>query len=179
MLNVFVGELTFDSSGNPTLGGFGNMTLPQLSAFTAYCKAQVPPIAVKVSIGGSGGMYDNTWNTLTTANIPAFAQGMANFCHTYGLVGVDFDYEEYASAEQETLVGTLIKEFKAIDPTFQTSLCTNAGFGPNFPWQAVVQNILNAATIAPGNCAVDRLYVMSYYDPMTKKKVGLRLGQIG
>jgi Cellulose binding domain/Glycosyl hydrolases family 18 len=166
VLNVFVGELMFDSSGNPTLGGFGNMTLPQLSAFTAYCAEQVPPIAVKVSIGGGGGMYDNCWDLLTAANISAFAQGMANFCHTYGLVGVDFDYEEFASAAQETLVGTLIKEFKAIDPSFQTSLCTNAGFGPNYPWQQAVENILNAAVIAPGNCAVDRVYIMSYYDSM-------------
>ncbi len=166
LLNVFVGELTYGSDGKPTLGGFGNLTLPQLDAFTAYCAAQEPPIAVKVSIGGSGGMYDNCWDVLTSSNVQAFAQGMADFCHAHGLVGVDFDYEEYLSSGQETLVGTLIKEFKAIDSNFQTSLCTNAGFGPNFPWQLVVQTILDAATIAPGNCAVDRMYIMSYYNPI-------------
>jgi hypothetical protein len=166
VLNIFVGELMLDSNGNPTLGGFGNLTLAQLDEFTAYCAAQQPPIGVKVSIGGSGGMYDNTWDVLTASNVQAFAQGMVNFCHTHGLIGVDFDYEEYASTAQETLVGTLIKNFKTIDPKLQTSLCTNAGFGPNYPWQAVVQTILNAATIAPGNCAVDRLYIMSYYNPI-------------
>lgn len=166
VLNVFVGELTYGSDGKPTLGGFGNLTLPQLDAFTAYCASQAVPIAVKVSIGGSGGMYDNCWNLLTSSNVQSFAQGMADFCHAHGLAGVDFDYEEYLSSDQEHLVGLLIKEFKAIDPKFQTSLCTNAGFGPNFPWQNIVQNILNAATISPGNCAVDRMYIMSYYDPM-------------
>lgn len=166
VLNIFVGELMFDSMGKPTLGGFGNLTLPELDKFTAFCAAQQPPIGVKVSIGGSGGMYDNCWNLLTASNVQAFAQGMVDFCHTHGLIGVDFDYEEYASAEQENLVGTLIKNFKMLDPSLQTSLCTNAGFGSNYPWQSVVKIILDAATIAPGNCAVDRLYIMSYYNPM-------------
>lgn len=170
VLNIFVGELAFGSDGNPTLDGFGNLTLPQLDAFTAYCHSQVPPIAVKVSIGGSGGMYDRCWDKLTSANVQSFAQGIADFCHAHGLDGVDFDYEEYASADQEVLVGTLIKQFKAIDPKFQTSLCTNAGFGPNFPWQQIVKTILDAATFGPGNCAVDKLYIMSYYDPMQSEQ---------
>jgi hypothetical protein len=166
VINIFVGRLDIGADGKPTLDGFGNFTLAQIDAFTAYCAAQTPPIAVKVSIGGSGGMYDNCWNLLTPANVPAFAQGMADFCHAHKLAGVDFDYEAYVSSDQEALVGTLIKEFKAIDPNFKTSLCTNAGFGPNYPWQAVVKTILDAATSAPNNCAVDMLYIMSYYDPM-------------
>lgn len=170
VLNIFVGQLMFDTNGNPTLGGFGNLNLSQLDAFTAYCAAQNPPIAVKVSIGGSGGMYDRCWDLLTSSNVQSFAQGMVNFCHAHGLAGVDFDYEEFASPNQENLVGILIKEFKALDPNLQTSLCTNAGFGPNFPWQAIVQTILDAATISSGNCAVDRLYIMSYYDPIESEK---------
>lgn len=170
MLNVFVGELAYDANGNPTMDGFGTFTLSQLDAFTAYCAAQQPPIAVKVSIGGAGGMYDHTWDKLTSTNVQTFAQGMVNFCHAHGLAGVDFDYEEFASADQETLVGNLIKAFKIIDPKLQTSLCTNAGFGPNFPWQQVVQNIMDAALIAPGNCALDRLYIMSYYDPIQNEQ---------
>lgn len=170
MLNIFVGEITYGPDGKPTMGGFGTFTLPQLDAFVKYCAAQNPPIPVKVSIGGSGGMYDHCWDRLTSANVASFAQGMADFCHAHGLVGVDFDYEAFASAAQETLVGTLIKQFKQIDPKFQTSLCTNAGFGPNFPWQKSVKNILDAATIAPGNCAVDRLYIMSYYNPIEDEK---------
>ncbi|HEV8051837.1 MAG TPA: cellulose binding domain-containing protein, partial [Parachlamydiaceae bacterium] len=53
VLNIFVGTLMFGADGKPTVGGFGNMTLPQMDAFTAYCAAQNPPIGVKVSIGGA------------------------------------------------------------------------------------------------------------------------------
>lgn len=170
VINVFVGELTFGADGKPTLDGFGTMNLSQMDAFTAYCKAQNPPIDVKVSIGGGGGSYDRCWDLLTSTNVNAFAQGLADFCHAHGLIGIDFDYEEYASAAQETLVGTLIKQFKTIDPNLQTSICTNAGFGPNYPWQQVVQNILDAAMIAPNNSAVDRVYIMTYYDSMQNEE---------
>ncbi len=170
MINIFVGTLTYAADGTPTLGGFGTFTPASLNAFTAYCAAQQPPIPVKVSIGGSGGMYDNCWDLLTSGNVDGFAQGMVNFCHDHGLVGVDFDYEHYTSMEQQVLVGTLIKKFKLLDPNLQTSLCTNAGFGPYFPWQPVVKMVLDAATISPGNCAVDRLYIMSYYDPIESEK---------
>ena len=114
-------------------------------------------------------MYDRCWDRLTPSNVRDFAKGMADFCHAHGLVGVDFDYEAYVSEEQEILVGTLIKEFKAIDPGFRTSLCTNAGFGPNFPWQKIVKVILDAATTS-GQCAVDRLYIMSYYNSMQEEQ---------
>jgi hypothetical protein len=170
LLNIFVGELKFDTNGSPTLGGFGNMTLPQMDAFTAFCKAQNPPIAVKVSIGGSGGMYDRCWDRLTSSNVDAFAQGMVDFCHAHGLAGVDFDYEHYTSKEQEALVGNLIKKFKQLDPKLQTSLCSNAGFGPNFPWQAHIKTVLDNAMIASGNCAVDKFYIMSYYDPIQNEQ---------
>lgn len=170
LLNLFVGTLAFGSDGKPTIGGFGNLNPPQLDAFTAYCAAQNPPIAVKASIGGSGGMYDRCWDLLTSANVHDFAKGMVDYCHAHGLVGIDFDYEEFLSTEQENLVGLLIKEFKTIDPNLQTSLCTNAGFGPNYPWQPVIKTILDAATITTGNCAVDKLYIMSYYDPMENEQ---------
>lgn len=171
MLNIFVGEIKFGDDGKPTMGGFGTFTSDQLKAFTAYCATQQPPIAAKVSIGGSGGQYDRCWDRLTMANTQAFAQGMVDFCHAHGLVGVDFDYEVWGPDAQEVLVGTLIKQFKMLDPSMQTSLCTNAGFGTNFPWQPHIQRIMDAATIAPGNCAVDRLYIMSYYDPMENEKM--------
>lgn len=170
MLNIFVGQLMFDASGKPTIGGFGNLTPSQIDAFTAYCHAHTPRIGVKVSIGGAGGMYDRCWDLLTTANVQVFAQGMVDYCHAHGLDGVDFDYEEFASSDQEVLVGSLIKNFKQIAPQLQTSLCTNAGFGPNYPWQAVVKTIFDAAMLGPGNCAVDRLYIMSYYDPMQSEE---------
>lgn len=170
MINVFVGKLSFGTDGKPTMDGFGNMTLPQLKSFTAYCAAQTPPIAVKVSIGGGGGSYDRCWDLLTSSNVAAFAQGLADFCHANGVVGVDFDYEAFGSEEQEVLVGTLIKQFKAIDPNLQTSLCTNAGFGPNYPWQEVIKTIMDAASISPGHSALDRMYIMSYYDPIENEK---------
>ncbi len=170
MINVFVGKLDFGTDGKPTINGFGNLNPPQLDAFTAYCAALQPPIPVKVSLGGGGGSYDRCWDLLTSANVKAFAQGIADYCHAHKLVGVDFDYEVSGSTEQQTLVGQLIKEFKSIDPTFQTSICTNAGFGPNYPWQQIVKHIFDAAMIAPGNCAVDRLYIMSYYNPIEDEK---------
>jgi hypothetical protein len=166
MVNIFVGELTYAADGKPTMGGFGTFTLPQMKEFVQFLAAQEPPIQAKVSIGGSGGMYDHTWDKLTSANISNFAQGMVDFCHQLGLVGVDFDYEAFASTEQEILVGRLIKEFKTLDPNLQTSLCSNAGFGPYFPWQQSVKNILDASMISPGNCALDRFYIMSYYNSM-------------
>jgi len=171
LINVFVGRLNFGADGKPTMDGFGNMTLEQLQKFSTYCASQQSKIAVKVSIGGGGGSYDKCWDLLTTSNSQAFAQGMADFCHAHGVVGVDFDYEAFGSEEQEVLVGTLIKQFKALDPNFQTSLCTNAGFGPNFPWQAVVKTIMDAAAISPGISALDRLYVMSYYNSIEDEKV--------
>jgi hypothetical protein len=170
LLNLFVGKLSFGADGKPTVDGFGTMTSSQIKAFTAYCAAQVPPISVKASIGGGGGSYDRCWDLLTAQNVKTFALGLADFCHSHNVVGIDFDYEAFGSEDQEVLVGTLIKEFKAIDSNLQTSFCTNAGFGPNFPWQAVVKTVFDAATIAPGNCAVDRLYVMSYYDPIESEK---------
>lgn len=178
MINVFVGELAYAADGSTTMDGFGNLSIPQLEALATYCKSQVPPIQVKVSIGGSGGMYDKTWDKLTASNVQSFAQGMVNFCHAHGLAGVDFDYEEFASSGQESLVGNLILAFKTLDPTLQTSLCTNAGFGPNYPWQQAVKNILDSAMIGPGNCALDRLYIMSYYDPMSSE-IGWIVGPDG
>lgn len=178
MINIFVGEINFGADGKPTMGGFGTMTPSQMKSFTAYCRSLPTPIAVKVSIGGGGGMYDRCWDRLTSTNISAFAQGMVDFCHANGLAGVDFDYEAFASAEQEALVGRLIKEFKMLDPKLQTSLCSNAGFGPNFPWQQSVKNILDAATIAPGNCAVDRMYIMTYYNSM-QDEIGWLVGADG
>ena len=171
VFNLFVGTLTYDTNGKPTLGGFGGITTSdQMRMFTAYCAAQNPPIAVKASVGGGGGSYDRCWDLLTADNVNAFAQGLVDFCNAHNLIGVDFDYELTGSSAQEALVGQLIKKFKTIDPKLQTSLCCNAGFGPNFPWQQVVKNVFDAALISSGNCAVDRLYIMSYYDPIENEK---------
>lgn len=164
-VNIFVGELAI-VNGQPTINGLDGMEA-NLVSFVTACHAK--NISVKVSIGGGGGSYDNCWDLLTQDNIDAFAKGLADFCQTNGVDGIDFDYEEYKSSDQEALVGTLIKQFKAEGKNrglnLQTSLCTNAGFGTSYPWQAVVQNILDAA-----GGSVDRLYIMSYYQPMDQEQ---------
>lgn len=156
-VNLFVGQIDY-VNGQYTMDGFGNFTPEKLEAFIQKCHEQ--GIAVKVSIGGSGGMYDNCWDKLTPENVAAYAQGMVAFCQQYGLDGVDFDYEEGGeNPAQQKLVGELIYDFKKDDPSLKASLCTNAGFGPNFEWQQRIQNILDAA-----NGAVDHLYIMSYFN---------------
>lgn len=178
-VNIFVGNMFLDANGNPAVGGFGTMSQnqTQMVSFIQACHAQ--GMSVKISLGGGGGSYDNTWDVLTNNNVQGFAQALANFCTTNGLDGVDFDCEEFTSAQdkpvQQALVGTLIKDFKTINPNFQTSLDTNAGFGPNFPWQGIVQNIMNASlytdpTTGKTVCGVDRLNIMAYFNSMSDEQ---------
>lgn len=166
-INIFVGKLNYDPQNKPTADGFGTFTNEQMQTFVKFLKAQNPPIQAKASIGGGGGSYDKTWDLLNANNVKAFAEGLVNFCKTFGLLGIDFDYEAFSSAEQEKLVGMLIKEFKLIDPSLQATVCCNAGFGPNFPWQQSMKNILDAAMISSEKCAVDRIYLMTYYNSMS------------
>ena len=163
-VNLFVGEIT-QTNGTYTMGGMGTFSSAGLTTFVQQCHTQ--GISVKFSIGGCGGMYDNCWDILTASNVQAVAQGMVDFCHQYGLDGVDFDYEEFQGQPQEQLVGQLIKNFKAIDNTLQTSLCCNAGFSS---WDTEVQNILDAAVDGSGKCAVDRLYIMAYFNTITDEE---------
>ncbi len=170
VINVFVGKFTLDSNGKPTLGGFGNLNSDQLKEFVNYCKSQPKPIDVKVSVGGGGGSYDNTWNSLTADNINDYAKGIIDFCHDHGLAGVDLDYEESPTVAQEKLVGQLIKALKTFDQDLQVTMCANAGFGPNYPWESVVETILDNAVITKGDCPIDYLYAMTYYNPMPQEQ---------
>lgn len=178
-VNLFVGNMHLDSAGKPVVDGFGvfSQNYAQMDALIQACHAK--GIAVKMSIGGGGGSYDNCWDALTASNVKGFAQALSSFCTTHGADGIDFDVEEFSSATdkpaQQALVGNLIKEFKAINPNYLTSLCTNAGFGPNFPWQGIVQNIMNASlTTDPvtnkTTCGVDRLYIMSYFNSLSDEQ---------
>ena len=178
-VNIFVGNMSLSPSGTPTVGGFGTLSQnpATLATFIQGCKAQ--GITVNISLGGSGGSYDNTWDVLTSSNVQGFASALANFCTTNGISGVDFDCEKFTSATdnptEQALVGTLIKDFKTINPNFQTSLDTNAGFGPNFPWQGVVQNIMNAAiytnpTTNQPTSGVDRVNIMAYFNPLSDEE---------
>lgn len=178
-VDIFVGTMAPDAKGNPSVGGFGTLSQnpTTFANFIAGCKAA--GITVNISIGGSGGSYDNTWDVLTSSNVQSYAQALANFCISNGISGVDFDCEEFTSATdkpaQQALVGTLIKDFKQINPNFQTSLDTNAGFGPNFPWQGIVQNIMNAAiytnpTTGKPTSGVDRVNIMAYFNSLSDEQ---------
>lgn len=170
-VNIFVGNMHLDGNGKAIFDGFGNMDHTKMAAFVQACEAQ--GIAVKISLGGGGGSYDHLWSNLTEANYAACAQSLIDFCRANNIKGVDFDIEEFNSPqdrpEQQALCGKFIKAFKDLDPSMQTSICTNAGFGPYFPWPGITKNILDAAT-AGGVCAVDKVYIMSYYDPIQNEK---------
>lgn len=167
VVNIFVGKLDF-VDGQPTATGFGNMDIAHMKAFVNQCQAK--GIACKISIGGHGGSNDNCWDALTDLNVPLFAQGLAKFCHDNNLAGIDFDYEETSSdPTQCARVGKLIKAFKQQDQKLQTSLCTNASFQA---WSARVQSIVDP-TVDGGQTSLDRLYVMSYYDPMSSEAAWL------
>lgn len=178
-VNIFVGNMHLDAAGKPVIDGFGTMSQnPSLMTnFIQGCQAKGIP--VKISIGGGGGSYDNCWDVLTSSNVKAFAQAFATFCNTNRLSGVDFDCEQFTSPQdkpaQQALVGTLIKEFKLLNPQFEATLCTNAGFGPNFPWPGIVQNIMNASIYTDPVtqktvCGVDRLYIMAYFNTLSDEK---------
>lgn len=172
-INLFEGKLDI-VNGKYTIDGLNAQRMGKLQAFIDQCHQQ--GIQVKISLGGAGGqkIYNDTWDQLMGADgkpdqqkIEDFASGMAEFCHTYGIDGIDFDYEEWKSAAQETAVGQLIRQYKEdgmgqYGKNFATSVCTNAGFGPNFPWQEALTNIFNAAKLPDGSSSVDRLYIMSY-----------------
>lgn len=163
VVNIFVGKLDV-IAGVPTASGFGNMDIGKLQSFVSQCSQK--GIACKISLGGGGGSYDNCWDLLTDDNVSLFAQGLAKFCQDNQLIGVDFDYEESSSDKTQCArVGTLIKEFKKQDPSLQTSLCTNASFAG---WSQRVKAIMDATLDGQSTC-LDRLYVMSYYDPMSSE----------
>ncbi len=176
-VNIFVGNMHLDGNGKPVIDGFGNMDSAKMKGFIEACHEK--GMAVKISLGGGGGSYDRCWDILTKENVSSVAQALADFCHTNKADGVDFDVEEFTSAqdrpEQQAIVGTFIKEFKNIDTNFKTSICTNAGFGHNFPWQGIMKNLLDAASTkdpisGEKTCAVDRVYIMSYYNSLSEEK---------
>lgn len=170
VVNIFVGKFE-DGPNGPTIGGYGTLSEDQIKKFADECHAK--GIKVKMSIGGGGGSYDYTWDKLTESNVGDYAKGLYDYCMKNHIDGIDFDYEAFKSTDQEVLVGKLIKEFKDLGPSLETSLCCNAGFGPNYPWQAIVQTIMDAAT-ENGKCALDRLDIMSYYNTLSDEEGWLK-----
>ncbi len=182
MVNVFVGG--FDASNKfqiDSRSDFDKVIPPSsryydpknpketyLQKFVEECHAK--GIAVKMSLGGSGGWCGNTWDVLNSQGVQFCADTLVAFCKANHLDGVDFDFEEWNQPNQAALeqkVGALIKEVKNQDPSLQTSLCTNAGFAT---WKEHIQNILDASKDSSGHCGIDRLYIMSYYDPLQKEE---------
>ena len=185
-VRIFTGNMRLDEAQKPVIDGFdcmstsratGKQDFSTMDDFVNRCHAS--GIEVDFSIGGGGGRYDHCWDALTDENVSSFAKAYADFCDKHKLNGADFDYEGTTSAksgpQQHKLVGRLIKEFKALNPQYQTSLCANAGFGPNYPWQKIVETILDAASTedpitGKKTCAVERLNIMSYYSSIAEEK---------
>jgi hypothetical protein len=140
-----------------------------LQKFVEECHAK--GIAVKMSLGGSSaGWSGSTWDALKVLGVQACANTLTAFCKANQLDGIDFDFEEWGQPDQTALeqsVGELIKAVKAQEPSLQTSLCTNAGFST---WKEHMQNILDASKDSQGHCGVDRMYIMSYYDPLQSEQ---------
>ncbi len=161
-INIFVGELDHEGKG---IGGFGNLPDSDIGAFVKAAKAK-GVTDVKISIGGGGGAYDDTWDLVTEDNYESWADKLVAFCAEHDLSGVDFDYEEFKPS-QEPVIGKLINAFKKKNPSLKASLCTNAGFGG---WSGHVKRILDETKDEDGHSCLDRLYIMSYYDSLQDEK---------
>ncbi len=156
LVNLFVGELDPVNGVGGLQGPFS--TSAGLQSFVKNCHAKNIP--VMVSIGGHGGDYDNTWNQLTSDNIPQYAKALAQFCSTNGVDGIDFDWEPdtYTQA-QGTLVGQLIQQFKALSPNSQASLCTNSATC----WETQAGWVFQGAETEDKINPIDRINIMAYY----------------
>lgn len=176
-IHVFVGQLDIDSNGNPTINGFtadtpgrpaGTGAFPNIAALThfiAQCKAQ--GVTVKLSIGGTPATgFGLSWNRLTSSNIAGFAQALVNICQITGADGIDFDYELEDNANA-VLAGRLAAQFKDLAPNLLTSFCVYAGIDAQGPWHQIDSIFLENAIRSNGTSAIDRVYVMSYYDGVT------------
>lgn len=150
LVNVFVGKLDPNLGVSGLEAGFAEES--QFQSFIAACKAK--NISVMVSIGGHGGMYDNTWDQLNSGNINTFARALQNYCKKWSIDGIDFDWEpdQYTQA-QGKLVGELIKAFKT-GSSYKASLCTNSATS----WQEQAGWVFSTA-----DNSVDFLNIMAYY----------------
>lgn len=185
-INIFVGQLDLVNN-EPTIDGFSEDTpnrpagmgaFPNVAALTDFisqCKTQNPQLAIKLSIGGqSGTNFGNSWNRLTAQNLNQYAQAMVNFCKTTGADGIDFD-NELESTSVAALVGQLAVQVKKINPLIKTSYCVFGGINAQGPMHQTNAVALQNATVN-GVCAIDRVYVMSYYDGWTLQQNETAMG---
>lgn len=175
-INVFCGQLDFqngqylidgfseDTPGRPAgTGAFINTA--QLTDFVQKCKQQ--GIKVKLSIGGEAGTtFGNSWNKLSTTNISDYAKALNQFCNTTGAEGIDFD-DELADTGVAALAGQLAGQLKDLNPNLDLSFCVFGGINAQGPTHPVDSVFLQNAKTSDGNCAINRIYVMSYYDGCT------------
>lgn len=144
-------------------GAFPNVAA--LTDFVTRCKAQ--GVVVKLSVGGQPGTnFGNSWSVLTEDNINDFAQALVSLCTTTTADGVDFD-EELEDTTIATLAGKLAGLFKDLAPNLITSYCVYGGCDASGPWHATNTVFLQNAVTAQDWCAIDRVYVMTYYDGCT------------
>ena len=172
-INIFVGQLDI-VNGQPTIDGFtasdtpgvpGTGAFPDEASLTDFIsKCQAKGIAVKLSIGGaSNTTFGQSWNNLTDNNINDFAQALVNFCKTTGANGIDFD-DELEDTTVAARAGKLAAAFKTLDPDLQASFCVYGGIDDSGPMHDVDTIFLQNALLGNGDSAIDRVYVMTYYD---------------
>lgn len=172
-LHVFVGQLTF-VNGAPSINGYsldtpgqpgGTGAFPNVAALTDFVhRCQEAGITVKLSIGGQPGTnFGNSWSVLTADNVAGFAQAMVDLCHTTGATGADFD-EELEDTGIAQLAGKMAGKFKDLDSNLATSYCVYGGCDSNGPWHLTNTTFLQYAVTGNNWCAIDRIYVMTYYD---------------
>lgn len=175
-LNVFVGQLAW-VNGTATINGYsldtpgtpaGTGAFPNVAALTSFvqgCKAA--GCTVKLSIGGQAGTtFGNSWNCLNSDNVAAFAQAFVDLCRTTGADGADFDYE-LEDTIAASFAGAMAGKFKDLAPDLATSCCVFGGCDANGPWHACNTSFLAAAVTSQNWCAIDRVYVMTYWDYST------------
>lgn len=172
-VNIFVGQLDFDKNGNPVIDGFSEDTpgrpggvgaFPNQAALVDFVShLRAAGLNVKLSIGGQAGTtFGNSWEKLNPSNIQGFANALANICSETGANGIDFD-DELEDTTIAKYAGQLAAAFKQKRPDLETSFCVFGGCGTTGPWHQVDEVFLQNARI-DGQSAIDRVYVMSYYD---------------
>ena len=172
-INVFVGQLAL-VNGAATINGYsldtpgkpaGTGAFPDVAALTDFvqqCKAA--GCSVKLSIGGQAGTtFGNSWNVLNSDNVDSFAQALVDLCRTTGADGADFDYE-MDDTTPASFAGTMAGKFKDLAPDLATSCCVFGGCDASGPWHACNTSFLAAAVTSQNWCAIDRVYVMTYWD---------------
>ncbi|MDH4470143.1 MAG: glycosyl hydrolase family 18 protein [Verrucomicrobiae bacterium] len=143
----------------------GSGAFPNIEALKDFVtRTKASGVVVKLSIGGqSGTNFGNSWQLLTENNISGFAQALVALCQTTGADGVDFD-EELEDTTIATLAGKLAGAFKSLNSYLITSYCVYGGCDTSGPWHPTNTTFLQNAVTSQGWCAIDRVYVMTYYD---------------